>query len=130
MIIINFSHPLTETQLSAIKALTDEMVDRIIDIPIQFDDMLPFQPQLAQVMNTIPLENNTYQTQKILINPPALNFITAVLIAELHGRMGYFPTIIRLRLAENSLPSIYEVAEIINLNQMRTNARQRRFGND
>ena len=29
--------------------------------------------------------------------PPALNFITAVLLAELHGRMGYFPAIVRLR---------------------------------
>jgi len=43
----------------------------------------------------------------ILVNTPSLNFITAMLLAKLHGRMGYFPPIIRLRPANGSLPPRY-----------------------
>jgi len=49
-----------------------------------------------------------------------------VLLAELHGRMGYFPPIVRLRPVPNALPPRFEVAEIINLQAVREAARTRR----
>lgn len=129
MIILNFSHPLTDQHLKQIIALTGGKVDRLLDIPVQFDNHLPFREQLVQLMQTVPLPVDDFQKLEILVNPPALNFITAVLLAELHGRMGYFPAIIRLRVVQDSLPPSYEVAEIINLNQLREDSRKRRFDN-
>ena len=55
-----------------------------------------------------------------------LNFITALLLAALHGRMGYFPPVIRLRPDAGSLPPRYEVVEILNLQAVRDAARQER----
>jgi len=129
MIILNFSHPLTESQLAKIKDLTRTDIDQVIEIPVQFDNQLAFKPQLEVLMQTLPLTASDFQTQEMLVNPPSLNFITAVLIAELHGRMGYFPALIRLRMVEGSLPPVFEVAEIMNLNQMREEARKKRFSN-
>ncbi len=76
-------------------------------------------------MAGIPLSPEELQTAPVLINPPSLNFITAVLLAELHGRMGYFPPVVRLRPAAG-LPPRYEVAEILNLQAIRDAARRTR----
>lgn len=127
MIIINFSHPFTEKNLEKIKALTGNQVQRIINVPVQFDNERPFLAQMGALMEDIPLTGEEYQTEKILVNPPALNFITAILLAEFHGRMGYFPTITRLSVEKDSLPPVFQVMEIINLNQTRDNARKQRY---
>jgi hypothetical protein len=54
---------------------------------------------------------------------PSLNFIAALLLAELHGRMGYFPPVVRTRPVEGSLPRRFEVAEILDLQGRRETAR-------
>ena len=72
------------------------------------------------------LSAHEWQTASILINPPSLNFITALVLAKLHGRMGYFPPVVRLRPVEDALPPRYEVAEILNLQAVRDAARLKR----
>ncbi|MCS7301391.1 MAG: CRISPR-associated protein Csx15 [Fimbriimonadales bacterium] len=52
--------------------------------------------------------------------------IAATLLAELHGRMGYFPPVLRLRPVEGAVPPRFEVAEILNLQQIRDTARSQR----
>lgn len=67
-----------------------------------------------------------WQTAALLVNPPSLHVIAAALLAELHGRMGYFPSILRLRLVPGSNPPQFEVAEVLNLNEIREQARKSR----
>ena len=62
-----------------------------------------------------------------MINPPSYNFGAATLIAELHGRTGYFLPIIRIRPEPDSTPRRFEVAEIINLQAVRDEARESRL---
>ncbi len=126
MILLNFSHPLTPPQLAQLEALTGAAVERVIAAPAQFDHDRPFVPQVQALLAQIPLTAQEWQVTPLLIVPPALNFITAVLLAELHGRMGYFPAIARLRPVANSLPPHFEVAEVINLQAVREQARTRR----
>ena len=83
-------------------------------------------PQLAALAAGIPLSAAELQTTPILVNPPSLNFITALLLAELHGRMGYFPPVLRLRPIPGSLPPRYEVAEVLNLQGVRDQLAQPR----
>ena len=127
MFLLNFSHPLTPEQLSYIEASTGQVIERLIELPVQFDNDQPFLPQLDLLMAQVPLSAETFQTEPILVNPPSLNFITALVLAELHGRMGYFPPIIRLRLVPDSLPPSYEVAEVLNLQSVRDHSRKARF---
>ena len=61
-----------------------------------------------------------------LVNPPSLNFSAAALLAELHGRLGYFPPCLRLRPAPDALIPRFEVAEVLNLRAAREAARTRR----
>jgi hypothetical protein len=61
-----------------------------------------------------------------LVNPPSLNYIAVVLLAELHGRCGYFPAHLRLRPVQGSIPPRFEVAEVLDLQTVRNGARRRR----
>jgi hypothetical protein len=126
MIIINFSHPLTDEQLARVQALTGHPVERLINMPVQFDHQQPFEPQLAALLGGLDLPPDEWQTAPIIINPPSLNSITALVLAELHGRMGYFPPIVRLRPVAGSMPPRYEVAEVFNLQRTRDAARIKR----
>jgi hypothetical protein len=123
MLLINFSHPLTPAQTAEIEPLTGAAIERTIAAPAQFDHAQPFVPQVEALLAQIPLSAEEWQTAPILMVPPALNVITAVLLAQLHGRMGYFPAIVRIRPIEGSTPTRYEVAEIINLQVVRDAAR-------
>lgn len=126
MVLINFSHPLTELQRRQIEALLARPIEQYIEVPTYFDPMQPFATQVEALTEQVGLSATEWQTLPIVVNLPSLSVIAGVLLAELHGRMGYFPPILRLRLVENSTPPEYEVAEIINLQQVRERARQRR----
>ena len=126
MLLLNFSHPLSPSQLAQAEALTGQAFDQVIHLPVQFDAAQPFAPQLDALVASIPLTPAQWQSEPVVLILPALNFIAAMLLAHLHGRMGYFPTILRLRPAPNATPPVFEVAELINLQQLRDAARTRR----
>lgn len=126
MIVLNFSHPLSAAQRAQIEALAGQPIEMIQDARAQFDPQRPFEPQLAEMLQGVPLSPSDWQTAPLLIVLPALNFIAAVLLADLHGRMGYFPTIVRMRPVVGSTPPVFEVAELLNLQALRNAARKQR----
>jgi hypothetical protein len=128
MILLNFSHPLNPAQLAQVEALSGQAIQRVIELPVQFDNDQDFLPQLEALASEIPLSPLELQSEALLVNLPSLNFIAGLLLAELHGRMGYFPPILRLRPVPDSLPPRYEVVELLNLQAVRERARTRRNG--
>ena len=126
MLLLNFSHPLTDAHLAAIRNLTGDEEVQVIAIPNQVDVQQPLAPQVTALADAAGLTPEVWQTAALLVNLPALNFSAALLLAELHGRLGYFPAILRLRPLAGSLPPRFEVAEIINLQAVREQARGRR----
>ena len=131
MILLNFAHPLTQEHIAQIESLTGEAVERVVDIPSQVDTEQPLAPQIAAMADAAELTAEQWQTAAILVNPPALNFSAVTLLAELHGRMGYFPSCLRMKPmvdAEGNrvIPPRFTVAEILNLQAIRDEARKRR----
>jgi hypothetical protein len=126
MILLNFSHPLTPDQVKGIEAITGQTVKRTIEAQAQFDHARLFPEQVRELVDGLGLTPAQWQQEALLINPPALNAIAVTLLAELHGRMGYFPPVVRLRPVAGSTPPRFEVAEVINLQQVRDEARLRR----
>jgi len=131
MLLLNFAHPLTEEHLAQVEALTGQEVERVVVIDSQIDPQQPLAPQIVALADAVGLSPEAWQTLPILINPPALNFSAVLLIAELHGRMGYFPPCIRMRPVvgpdgQRVVPPRFEVAEILNLQALRDEARRRR----
>lgn len=126
MILLNFSHPITEKQQSQLEAEVNEPIRYIYDIPCHFDNARPFAGQVSKIVDSVPLSSQEWQSSKLLINPPGYAPAAATLIAELHGRMGYFPTLIRIRPVTASNPPEFEIAEVIPLRTVREEARKRR----
>jgi hypothetical protein len=62
----------------------------------------------------------------VLLNPPALAPVATALIAEIHGRTGYFPPVLNVRPVAGVLPPRYEIGEIVSLQEIRDLARKRR----
>ena len=123
MIVLNFAHPLTPAQIAQAEALSGQKVERVIEARAQFDQERPFAPQVRALVDQVNLSPGEWQTAPLLVNPPTLHVIAAALLAELHGRMGYFPSILRLRPVAGSNSPQFEVAEILNLNEIREQAR-------
>lgn len=126
MRLLNFSHPLTDAQRSQIEALTQTPISRLIERLPQFDEQQPFAPQVADLLGQIDLTPDQWQSEPLLLVLPSLNFIAAALLAELHGRMGYFPPVVRTRPVVGAVPRRYEVAEILDLQAIRERARRTR----
>ncbi len=126
MLILNLAHPLTPAHLAQLESLTGQPVERVVEVSSQVDVQQPLAPQITALADAAGLSPAEWQTLPLLVNPPALNFSAAVLLAELHGRCGYFPPCVRLRPIEGSLPRQFEVAEILDLQAVREEARQRR----
>jgi hypothetical protein len=126
MLILNLSHPLTPAHLAQLEALTGQGVERVIEVNSQVDVQQPLAPQVAALVDAAGLSPTEWQTASLLVNLPALNFSAAALLAELHGRCGYFPPCVRLRPIAGKVPPQYEVAEVLDLPAIREAARGKR----
>ena len=126
MFLLNFAHPLTPAHLAALESLTGQPIERVIDLPSQVDTGLPLAPQITAMVGATGLTPTEWQTAPLLVNPPSLNYSAVTLLGELHGRMGYFPAVLRLRPVAGSTPARYEVADVLNLQAVREVARMRR----
>ncbi len=126
MILLNLSHPLTLEQKKEIEQQVGQALSVLIEQPAQFDLARPFAEQAVELVDSVGLTPAEWQQSGLLVNLPSLNFGAAAVLAELHGRCGYFPPVVRLRPVAGSLPPRYEVAEIVNLQAIRDEARRRR----
>ncbi len=60
MIVVNFGHPITEAQRAQVERLAGQPVERIIDVPTQFDDAQPFAPQVERLVATAGLTSEEW----------------------------------------------------------------------
>ncbi len=137
MYLINFGHPVTPTQLAQIGELLAKSepaaglkVGRVINVPVQVDlydsedNALASQAEFfVRECNLTPTE---WQTVPLLISLPGLAPIAACLLAELEGRIGHLPSICVMRPVAGTPVTLYEVSAILNLQDIRSEARKRR----
>jgi len=68
----------------------------VLTLPIQIDQSEPLEPQITAVIDAVGLSSEEWQTRSLLINPPGYAPAACVLLAQLHGGIGHFPSLIRL----------------------------------
>jgi hypothetical protein len=125
MYILNFSHPLTDEQQAQIGALAGIPFSAMHTIAVQIREGEPLEEQIRALVDALPLSPGEWQTHPLLVNPPGYAPAAFVLLAELHGRIGHFPSLMRLRPMAGAITQ-YEVAELLNLQGIRERARKRR----
>ena len=126
MIVVNFSHPLTPHQREQVEAACDQAIERVIDVPVHCDHAVPCGPQAASFIAAAGLSAAEWQSLPIVVVPPSLSAIALACLADLHGRMGYFPTVIRLRPRPDAVPPAFDLAEVLDLQRMRDTSRSAR----
>jgi len=126
MLILNFSHPLTEQQLDSVRSLVSGPITGVKTVACQLDHERPFAQQTRELIDSVGLSADEWQTMPLLVNLPSLAVIAAAVLAEVHGRAGYWPPVLRLRPVAGSVPPRFEVAEVIDLNKVREEARKLR----
>ena len=125
VILLNFAHPLTPEQIREAEDLLGHPIKKVISVPTEFEPEKSFVSQAEELLGQIELSPTEWQTERIVVVPPSLNYIAVLFLAELHGRMGYFPPHLRLRPSDSSL-SGFKVAEILHLQNVREEARKKR----
>ena len=126
--VLNFSHPFTREQLATI---ADDygigMHDiTVVSCPVQIDMNASLKQQVETIISKIGFSSDEWQTQHIVMNPPALSNVALVVMAELHGRIGHYPHMVRIVANHNGPVTTFDVAEIINLDIVRANGRTAR----
>lgn len=122
MLVLNFAHPLSET---ATRQLSEALLNAPIDerrIPVQLDLTAPLAPQIVAAVDACDLDPTQWQLTPFLLNLPGMSVAAALVLAEIHGRCGFFPRILRLV----QIGGTFELAELIDLSIVRAAARQRR----
>ena len=119
---LNFAHPLTAAQLAQLEALLGG-APTVQDIALHIDRQRPLAMLAQEIIAAVGLAPAEWQTTPFVINPPGLAPLALALIAELHGRCGYFPPMINMRPVAAALPPRFEVAEIVDLQQRREQGR-------
>ncbi|WP_240695938.1 CRISPR-associated protein Csx15 [Candidatus Chloroploca sp. Khr17] len=127
ILVLNYSHPLTQEQRTQIAECCGVSTLEVRDLLAQIDRARPLADIAQELANAADLTPEAWQTTPIILNPPALAPVALALVAELHGRCGGFPTMLNIRPVAQSVPTRYEVAEIVNLQTLRDAARGRRI---
>jgi predicted HTH transcriptional regulator len=124
--IVNFTHPLNDIQQKAIEFELNCIIEEEINHQVQFDQSRPFRHQATDAIDHIGLRPRIWQSGDVVVNLPGLSAAAAAVLADLHGRIGHFPPVIRVRSLDQASPVVYEVAEIINLQAIREESRKTR----
>lgn len=129
MTLDNFSHPLSDDQIAQLQALLVQVllgapVERVVEVRSQIEPDQPLAPQVTTIVDRAGLTLEEWQNAPIIVIPPLFNLSAVLLIAEPHGRMGYFPACVRLRPVNGAIPIRFEVAEVLNLQLQRDAARR------
>jgi hypothetical protein len=125
LLVLNYAHPLTEEQLAQVAAATGaEPEERLV--AAHADRGRPIAEVARELADAAGLDGRAWQTTPLVLNPPSLAPLALALAAELHGRCGGFPAMLNVRPVAESVPTRYEVAEVVNLQALREAARTRR----
>ncbi len=125
-LILNFVRPLTEPQTQQLREMLGALPETI-DLPfapVQFDNERPLAEQAQSVIDSVGLTLEEWSSLLLIVNLPALAPVAAAILAEMHGRSGHFPHVLRLK-PKTEDRNVFDVAEIIKLQNIRDEARIR-----
>lgn len=125
--LLNFTRTFQDQQIKQLEDELDCFIEHVWpNTKANFDLNTPLEPQIKNMVDGLGFTPEEWEEAgHFVVSLPGLPEPAAVLIAELHGRMGYFPTIVRRHKDDRDDSGVYVLAEIINLSNIRDKARNR-----
>lgn len=127
-LILNFSgHPVLPGQVKAITRQMRWASAEVIDVALgNVAEDHKFVSEIEKAIDKIDLSAEEWQTTTFVVVPAGYSAVWTVIQAILHGRLGHFPDVVRLRPAPPLSFEKFEVAEIMNLHEVRHHSREKR----
>ena len=125
-LVLNFARPLTHTQLVQLQGLL-EVLPEVIDlpgIPVQFTNNRPLAEQVVEILDSAGLTLEEWASLSFIVNLPGFAPAASAVLAEIHGRSGHFPHVIRMTPSPED-SAVYNVTEVVKLQNVRDAARAR-----
>ncbi|MCL4298489.1 MAG: hypothetical protein KJ077_22320 [Anaerolineae bacterium] len=125
---LNFSaHPLLPGQCREIQRLMGWPKLEVLGAELgNVAEGQAFTAEVIGCLDKIDLTPLEWQSQQLVVVAAGYAPAWSVVLAELHGRLGYFPDLVRLRPAPAKAGEKFEVAEIVSLREIRNRARSKR----
>jgi hypothetical protein len=121
VLLLNFGHPLGQDNREKIIQICDDEIEEKY-ISSQHDQTKPVLEVARELVNAAGLSARDWKNASIVLIPPGLPQIAMAILAEIHGRHGGFPKIVNIRPTQTK-PTRYDVAEIVDLQKLRNEAR-------
>lgn len=140
--LLNFSHPVAPRVLALLAPCEQIMINTHLDLDVDALFQGVRHPMHAQVVRVVDrAERALYQrsahrldgTVPVLVVLPGLAEAAAIILTEIHGRLGVFPTIITLRRSHDGkwgLLGDRVTLGTLDLQKVRGESRSRRLGFD
>lgn len=127
-LIVNFSgHPVLPGQKKAIEKLMHWQGTEVIDVPLgNVPEDRHFVVAIEKAVDSIDISPKEWQELPMVVIPAGYSAVWAIVQSILHGRLGHFPDVVRLRPSSPLSAEKFEVAEIMNLHQVRHQSRDKR----
>ena len=126
MTLLNLAEPLSREDVSVIAALSGRRARRVVDVVPRFDANLPLAPQVSSLVDGLGFSTKEWETTSIVICLPPDPVAATLVVAEIAGRRGRAPTVVRYGAAK--VGGKREPAELISLHEVRKEARHVRKG--
>lgn len=123
--LLNCSHPLAPSQIDRIATLAGRAI-HVTELTVQVDHDRPLGPQALEWLRAAGLGAAELSGGGLVVVPPGYAPAAAALLAVLHGLLGHFPTVVRVRPVRDGVTTIYEPAELLDLQALRDLARLER----
>lgn len=125
MIILNFAHPLNSTALEALASLLEgDVVGEVKNVTVKVDNERSFLDQAQEVTESVGWTSQQWQTNRFVVVPPGYAPFACTLLANIHGRTGFFPAMLRMKPSGGTPPS-FTPAEVLSLHAVREESRER-----
>jgi hypothetical protein len=127
-LILNFSgHPVLPGQQQSIERQMRWASSEVIDVSLgNIAEDHKFVSAIEKAVERIGLSQEEWQATPFVVIPAGYSAVWTVVQAILHGRLGHFPDVVRLRPAPPLSVEKFEVAEIMNLHEVRHHSRDKR----
>lgn len=126
MIILNLAEPLSTEDASVIAALAGRRLRGVRNFQPKFSDDLPLAPQVRNFVDLMGFSPKEWQTMSMVLCLPEDSVVATIIVAEVAGRRGRTPTVVRFRSDAGS--GKREPSELISLHEVRKDAQQAQKG--
>jgi len=125
--IVNLStHLLSEKQVEQIRLYLNCRISRVIHQRVEFNHDESFSTQAHRLVEDLRLPVEAWSERSAVLILPGLSAAAAAVLADIHGRCGGFPGIIRLKPVSSGGTTTFELAEVLDLQEVRERARRTR----